>query len=103
MATTERTPPSVAVLLAGILLLELLGLVPWAVFSALSTMGFDTGFSWKVFFAMFPFLAYPVLILICAVIAFAQNKRGRVRPAIIAMLAPITSWAYFFLIMIFAD
>ena len=54
----------------------MLSLVPWAVFAALAGMGFDAGFSWKVALFVGPLWAYPVLILVCAVIAFSLNGDG---------------------------
>src|ERR1043165_7215789 len=90
-AAASATPkPSAAVTLVVMLVLELIGLLPWGVVSALSGMGFDAGFSWKVVFIMAPFWAYPLLLLICAPVA--------------AMIAPaVVSGGWLVLLLTFAS
>jgi hypothetical protein len=88
-STQLPTKESVAPLLTGLLILQIIGLLPWAVFSALSGMGFDAGFNWTVVFVMAPFWAYPILMLICAPLAFSFNRKGRTTAASVTMLVPI--------------
>ena len=83
-----------------VLVIELLGLLPWAVFSALSGMGFDSGFHLSVVLLMAPFWAYPILILICAPLAFSQNRKGRASAATLTMVLPLLiSWGWIFIMM----
>lgn len=87
------------ILLILILIPELLALIPWTAYSALSAMVFDAGFSSKVakvVFWMYPFWAYPALIGICGSIAFTLNGKGRLGLALMTMiLPPIVSWGGF--------
>jgi hypothetical protein len=90
--------------LVVLLVIELLGLVPWLVISALSGMGFDSGFHWPVVFLMAPFWIYPILMLFCVPIAFSQNRKGRASAATLTMFLPLLiSWGWFGLLMIGAS
>ena len=96
-ANAPRQPSAVVrgrmILLILILVPELLALVPWVLYSALSAMAFDAGFSWSVVLWMGAFWAYPALIVICGSIAFILNSKERLGLALITMiLPPIVSW-----------
>jgi hypothetical protein len=85
------------ILLVLLLILELLLLIPWALFSAFSGIGFDTGFAWPIVVLMLPFWAYPLLLLMCSIVAFVIDGKGRLGLAVAAMIAaPIVSWGCFF-------
>lgn len=90
-------------MLIALLVVELIGLVPWSVFSALSAMGFASGFSWTVFLTMAPFWLYPILILVCAPVAFSLDAKGRTSAATWTILTPVivsAGWLWL-LIMLF--
>jgi len=96
----EVVKPSAKPLLIGLLIFELIGLLPWGVLSALSAMGFDAGFNWTVVFLMAPFWIYPILILACAPIAFSLNAKGRSSAATLTMLVPVlVSVSWFWLLI----
>jgi hypothetical protein len=99
-SAAQAIKPSVKPVLIGLLVFDLIGLVPWAVFSALSFMGFDSGFHWNVVFLMAPFWIYPILVLVCAIVAFSLNAKGRTSEAIGTMLGPvIVSGGWFWLLL----
>jgi len=52
-------------------------------------MGFDAGFSWIVVIFLAPLWLYPILILICAPLAFSFNRKGRTTAAFVAMFVPM--------------
>jgi hypothetical protein len=85
----QANRPSAKPVLIGLLVVELIGLAPWSVFSALSAMGFASGFSWTVVLTMAPFWIYPILILVCAPMAFSLNAKGRTSAATWTILAPV--------------
>ena len=87
-------------ILIVLLVCELLALVPWAVFSALSFMGFDAGFSWMVVVVMAPVWIYPVLVLVCSIVAFSLNGKGRSSAAVWTMLVPVIGPGGWFLVLL---
>ena len=100
---TLRTPNKKRSLVI-ILILELVLLVPWAVVSALSGMGFDSGFNWEVVFLMLPLWAYPALVLICGIIAFRVNGGQHQERATTIMALPLLiSWGWLTLLMVFVQ
>lgn len=88
-AETQPVQPSVTGTLIVMLVVEVLALIPWAIFSALSFMGFDSGFHIWVVIMMLPLWIYPVLMLFCTPVAFSLNRKGRTESATKVMFAPL--------------
>ncbi len=80
---------SIKPLLIAIFILELLLLVPWAMFSALGAMAFDSGFSWSAVIIVAPLWSYPILLLIFGIATIVYANLKRQKTALITIISPI--------------
>lgn len=74
-------------------LIQVLLIVPWLPFAALSGMAYDTGHLWPVVLFIGPFQAYPLLIVISYIASARFNSLNPTKPEkFVIWLAPIISF-----------
>jgi len=82
-------PPISKGLFISIFVIEILLIIPWLPFAGLSAMAYDSGRVWPAIIMVGPFQAYPLLILISAIISSILYKKNNYSLATIWAISPI--------------
>ena len=69
--------------------LALLSLLPWLVIAGLSVMAFDAGYSTEAAVFVGTIWAYPLLPLVCSIVAWVCYVKHRMRGAVIVTSIPM--------------
>lgn len=87
--------------LRKIFVIQLLLILPWLPFAALSGMAYDRGELWPTILLIGPFQAYPLLIIIFAIVSVSLKSSEKYKAAyIVAWLAPIISFGSVILLIV---
>lgn len=82
-------------------LLGLLSLLPWLVISGLSFMAFDAGYSITAVVFVGLIWSYPLLPIICSIVAWVAYARGQTTTALVStsipllLIAPLVLYLFF--------
>lgn len=87
--------------LRKIFVIQLLLILPWLPFAALSGMAYDRGELWPAILFIGPFQAYPLLIAVFAIVSAILKSNEKYKAAyIVAWLAPIISFGSMALLIV---